>query len=151
MKFSFTAKQKVAFPVHTMCRLLDASPSGFYAFTSRSPVDALFARGGPLHGVACDSLQFCRATAPTRRCHARRPQDATPCILVAFVRTEMLGRLAAPLGAQLMVLQPPFPLQVPWRLRFRCMPKWARTFSFAGGQANFARLLLTSSPTLGTR
>jgi putative transposase len=37
VKFSFTAKQKVAFPVRTMCRLLDVSPSGFYAFTSRSP------------------------------------------------------------------------------------------------------------------
>ena len=35
MKFAFISEEKVAFPIAVLCRLLDVSPSGFYAAQGR--------------------------------------------------------------------------------------------------------------------
>ena len=37
MRFEFVQAEKAVFPIRMLCRVLDVSPSGYYAWCQRSP------------------------------------------------------------------------------------------------------------------
>ena len=53
MKFAFIAEEKVAFPIAVLCRVLEVSPSGYYASRTR-PAAAVPVKNavGSVHEVA---------------------------------------------------------------------------------------------------
>ena len=51
MRFAFVQAEKAAFPIRMLCRVLDVSPSGYYAWCQRSPSARATANQGLRHLV----------------------------------------------------------------------------------------------------
>ena len=74
MKFGFIAEEKVAFPIVVLCRVLDVSPSGYYASQAR-PVSPHARRDGELSEQIATSHQASKRRYGSPRVYADLKAD----------------------------------------------------------------------------
>ena len=84
MKFAFIAAEKASFPVRVLCRTLEVSRAGFYAWHTRPPAARTLADqrfGMEIQAIHAESRQRCTNVSRVSRATARR----------ARVRSRSLG------------------------------------------------------------